>query len=591
MLKDIKTNCTFCSLGCGLTVRVDGIRPIELDYDSGNPINGGSLCPRGNYMFELLKNPLRLNTPRVKEGRNLFSVEMPKAIEFLAEKLLKVKKSHGADSIGVIIGSDRFNEEIFLTHKVCGDVLKTSNVDVAFPSEDLASLEGEDRKMPFAAREIAVQDIGSQDALLIIGDILVRSPVLSKRINQVKYQNKGKIIVVDPERSHTSWFATSHLRVKPGSEGFLLAGMAKVIIESSKGSAGRYKKYLEEVDLSEISSKTGVPVESIVKAARAFAAAKKAAVLVVSGYRDKLLAELSRVVAFVAGARNGVITFYSSGNSIGAFEVNNSMRGKKGLSANEMMDAASRGRLKGLLLIGFDPLRYFADSKLPEALADLEFLAVADMYKTRSMDYADVILPLSSPLEGEGSVVYSGKRNQSFDLVVPPRGPVTAVQLMGAVHEKIKGGKGLLDKKQIVSNVRKLVKSYKPSGRFALSRLSEELGGIETMKTGKKFPFSLYLKDDIVHSGDGSITSNHVWAKRECPSPYVEINSEDAKELGVSSGSRVLVRTDKSEIVLNAKTSATVARGALAAPHHFPGIRELVSISRLPTVAGIEVIG
>jgi formate dehydrogenase major subunit len=582
-MKDKKSNCLFCSLGCGLVIRVDGDRPVELDYDVKSSINHGSLCPRGNYMLELLNSPARLNTPKLRENRVLMDVDASKALEVISERLKSVEKKHGPEAIGVMLGPNCFNEEISSIYNAFKRSLGVINVDVSFPLEDIGSLAGEDAKVPFNFKGSSVEEIDDQDALLIIGDVLVRTPVLSKRINNVKYKNRGsRIIVVDPERSHTSWFATTHLQVKPGTEVHLIAGMIKVVLEAGGVKASRFKKYFEKIDLKSVAEKTGVPSDLIIRAAKEFSGAKKGSVLAVSSFRDKLLIELSKLLAFVSAGKKGVLPLYSSGNTIGSFVMINSLRSRSSLSCSDMIDAAARGRLKALVLLGVDPVRSVPGQRITQALSNLDLLVVADYYMTAAMDYADVILPLSSHLEGAGSVHFSGGRSQELDSVVPKVGSMS-------VHDIALGVDGGLDLKKVSAEVKKAARGHKPKGKFLLTKIYDDLKSIKLPREDKNLPYLLNLRDDIVHSADGSVTSKHYWAVRECQSPCVEINEDDAAELGISDGDRVLLKTKESEVVLNAGVSSKYQRGILAVPHHFQEIRELVGLKLNEELRSFEV--
>ena len=64
------------------------IAATALVYDKENPVNHGSLCPRGNYVLELLTHPKRMESP--KEGKKEVSFEeaIEKADKFLEESKL-----------------------------------------------------------------------------------------------------------------------------------------------------------------------------------------------------------------------------------------------------------------------------------------------------------------------------------------------------------------------------------------------------------------------------------------------------------------------------------------------------------------------
>jgi len=565
MLRDKKTRCMFCSLGCGLVISSEGKRPVELRHS-------GPLCPRGNYMLELLKSPSRLNTCRIKHNRMLLASDHDRTLSFLADKLLSVKKSHGASSIGVVLSADRTSEELVLAYNAFKGALGTSNIDVALPLEDIGSLKGNDRAASFKLKDLSVDDLDDADALLIVGDVLTRSAVLSRKINHIKYKSRSsRIIVVDPEKSHTSWFATNHLRPVPGTEALLLAGMIHAA-SLGKGRASRFRKYFSKIDLKEVSKRTGVLESEISSAAGGLASAKRAAAIIVSGFGGDLVMELSKVLAACSGQRSGVIPFYSAGNSEGAFRIMTGLRGGKGLSFSEMIQAALKNKLKALVLFGVDPLRHAPVAEIADALSNLQLLAVADVYRSPVMDYADVVLPLASHLEVGGSALFSGGREATFDAVVPPAGSLSVSEISSKIHSAIK------PKGKIACDPKKALRLKRKRGKLLLNRLYGELAELKPVKEDKKYPFLLYLKDDIAHSGDGSVTRMHFWASRECPAPYAEVSEEDGEKLGLSSGDRILLRTPKGELVITVKVSAAALPGTIGLPHHFQEVRELAGI-------------
>ncbi len=556
MTNEKKMNCTFCSLGCGLIVRSLGGRPVELDYDMENPVNHGALCPRGNYVFEMLSDPSRMSRFAVREDRTLRTVSREGSIQFIASKLSEIKKAHGPAAIGVVLGADMPAEDIYSAYKLFKRALGTDNIDVALPLEDAGMLSSSARKMSFKIKDRKIDDIDDSDALIIIGDILTRSPVLSRRINSVKYKRKGRIISIDPERSHTSWFATTHLAARPGTESLLMLGVVKSLIDQKAGNSGKFKKYFEGVNLKDISKDTGIPADLIVRAAKEFSEAKKGTIILVPGFRDGLLLELSNTVAHISGADKGVIPFYSSGGSIGAKKIMDSVRGRSALTYSEMIDEAAKGKIKALLFLGADPLSSVPRETTQKAISNLKFILAAGLYSTPITDYADAIVPLSFAL----------------DEIWTMSAPDLALELCKKMRSRP------AKESDLAAGARKALRSNACKSKFLISRVVSESERIELPKTSEKYPFILYVKDDIVHSSDGSVTSKHYWAMRECPSPYVEINEDDAKDYGVTDGSRVILKTGDGEIILNARITTCFPRGVLAVPHHFKEIRELLPI-------------
>ncbi|OGR07492.1 MAG: formate dehydrogenase [Desulfobacca sp. RBG_16_58_9] len=52
--------CPFCGVGCGLTAHTKGGRLINVEGDPEHPINQGSLCSKGQAVFEVVTSPRRL---------------------------------------------------------------------------------------------------------------------------------------------------------------------------------------------------------------------------------------------------------------------------------------------------------------------------------------------------------------------------------------------------------------------------------------------------------------------------------------------------------------------------------------------------
>ena len=65
-----------------------------------------------------------------------------------------------------------------------------------------------------------------------------------------------------------------------------------------------------------------------------------------------------------------------------------------GLTIGEMMKAAAEGKVKGMYIMGENPVLSDADANhIKEALSKLDFLVVQDIFLTETDHLADVVLP------------------------------------------------------------------------------------------------------------------------------------------------------------------------------------------------------
>ena len=58
--------CPFCGVGCGLVANTKGGKLINVEGDPDHPINEGSLCSKGQAVFEVVTSPRRLQKVRYR---------------------------------------------------------------------------------------------------------------------------------------------------------------------------------------------------------------------------------------------------------------------------------------------------------------------------------------------------------------------------------------------------------------------------------------------------------------------------------------------------------------------------------------------
>lgn len=59
-LKTTTTVCPFCAVGCGMIVHVKDGKVVNIEGDDESPINRGSLCSKGEALFQVANNERRL---------------------------------------------------------------------------------------------------------------------------------------------------------------------------------------------------------------------------------------------------------------------------------------------------------------------------------------------------------------------------------------------------------------------------------------------------------------------------------------------------------------------------------------------------
>ena len=68
-IKDAKvttTICPYCSVGCGILVHTKDGKVINTEGDPDHPINEGTLCSKGQSLFQIVNNPTRVIKPKYR---------------------------------------------------------------------------------------------------------------------------------------------------------------------------------------------------------------------------------------------------------------------------------------------------------------------------------------------------------------------------------------------------------------------------------------------------------------------------------------------------------------------------------------------
>src|SRR5574342_446102 len=64
--KETYTVCPYCSVGCGLLVHTKDGKVVNTEGDPDHPINEGTLCSKGQSLYQIINNDKRLLKPRYR---------------------------------------------------------------------------------------------------------------------------------------------------------------------------------------------------------------------------------------------------------------------------------------------------------------------------------------------------------------------------------------------------------------------------------------------------------------------------------------------------------------------------------------------
>ncbi len=95
--------CHFCSVGCGIEVKVKGDQVVSTEGLKAHPINQGSLCPKGRSLSEMHNSKMRLTHPLVrKPGSDKWEpISWDDALDKIAKKVKDVREKTFTRSVNV----------------------------------------------------------------------------------------------------------------------------------------------------------------------------------------------------------------------------------------------------------------------------------------------------------------------------------------------------------------------------------------------------------------------------------------------------------------------------------------------------------
>ncbi len=477
-MREIKTICPYCGVGCGLILQTENGRLVGLKPDKDHPVSKGTLCPKGATAHEFVEHPDRLQSPLLRKHGKLSAVSWDEAYSYIAAEFRRLQQKYGRDSIAVISSTRSTVEENYLTQKFARALLGTNNIDQCQRICHSATVTGLSTVMGTGAMSNAISEFlePGPKVLMIIGSNTACSHPIIWSVWMKPALRKGtKLIVIDPRRTEVVKEAERmgasvlHLALRPGTEVALFNAMAHHILEHNlhdeKFVAERCENFEQFRTVvcnyapEKVENICGVPAQKIKEAAALYASAKPASIaygIGVTEHRNGVgnvmaLANLAMITGNMGLQSGGLNALRGQNDVQGATDMvrPESLPGyqrwsdpaavqkfesawgvklpvpttDKLLFCSLMWDRVLKGELKGLYCIGEDvALSEGNIKKVERALQSLELLIVQDIFMTKTAEFAHVVLPAASFAEKDGTFVNSERRVQLVRKAIEPLG-------------------------------------------------------------------------------------------------------------------------------------------------------------------------
>ena len=640
--EEVESTCPYCGVGCGIYLGIRNGQMVGVRGRREGTVNNGFLCVKGRFgIIDFVQHKDRLKAPLIKKNGEFIEVGWGEALGLVESKLAKYKP----DEVAVIASAKCTNEENYIAQKFCRAVLGTNNIDHCARLCHAPSVAGLAQSFGSGAMTNSINEIRNARCIFAIGTNTTEAhPIIGLEIKRA-VNNGAKLIVANPREIDLVRFSHVWLRHRPGSDVALLMGMAKVIIDEKLLDISFIKERCEDFDAFKRSLKdfslnfaekaTGVDKDKIAEAARIYATNKPSSILYAMGITqhshgtDNVIAtaNLAMLTGNIGQPSSGVNPLRGQNNVQGACDMGalpnvypgyqavadanirakfeqawgGKLPEKPGLTITEIFDAAYRGKLKALYIIGENPLLSEPDiAHAKEALERLEFLVVQDIFLTETAKMADVVLAGTSFAEKDGTFTNTERRVQRVRKAIEPIGSAKPDWWLTCELGKGMGKKGFdfSHPSQVMDEVAKLTPSY---GGISYERL--EAGGLHWPCPTKEHPGTPILHTKQFTRGKGRFIPLKYKPPMELPdrryplvlttgrSLYqyhtgtmtrkveglnilkgegdVEINPRDAARLKIRDGDMVKVSSRRGEVLARAKVTEVSSVGVVFMTFHF----------------------
>jgi formate dehydrogenase major subunit len=477
---EVRSVCPWCGVGCQLTYRLQGGRVAYVEGAQG-PANEGRLCVKGRFGFDYEASPERLTRPLVRlpgapktvdvDPANPFThfreADWDEALDIAADGLRRAASRGGGRAVAGFGSAKGSNEEAYLFQKLIRTAFGHNNVDhctrLCHASSVAALMQG----IGSGAVTAPFNDAAIADAILLIGSNPTENHPVAATFLKQAVKRGARLIVADPRGIAMRRHAAHMLRLKPGSDVALLNAMLHVIVAedlvdhafvaSRTSGYAALAAHLAAFTPEAMSPLCGVPAEAIREAARAFATAGRGLVLWGMGISQhthgtdnaRCLIALAMLTGNVGRPGTGLHPLRGQNNVQGASDAGlipmvlpdyapvtdpaararlEALWGvpvdpEPGLTVTEITDAAARGDIRAMLVMGENPAMSDPDLvHAREALAGLDHLVVQDIFLTETARLADVVLPAAAWPEKTGTVTNTNRQVQMGRPAMPPPG-------------------------------------------------------------------------------------------------------------------------------------------------------------------------
>jgi NADH-quinone oxidoreductase subunit G len=430
------TICNHCGDGCKTTLAIRNNKIIRANNRDHSGFNGEFLCVKGRFGWDFVNHDQRLSAPLIRKNGRQETGTWEEALDVTVERISGILKEHGPASIAVIGSNRTTNEENYLLGRLARTVLGTNNLD-HHRTADFSSLVGALTAAQAADRHATIEDIGSAQSILLVGnDTTHQHPLVAYQIRQAVRQHDAHLYLLNGQEIKLQRQAKQRVAIPAGAESRAIRILAGNPPAPADGLAAQ-----------------GAELASLLAALQ-----KESDTIIIFGdeIRGKDVADLVRWGLSLPG-RTRFVALGDYANSRGAADMGllpDALPGHSALSdetarasletawqakipttpgrdIRSILAGVKSGEIRALLVFGSNPMKTF--HLAGDHFGKLSFLMVAELFPTETTEAADVVLPATSFAEKSGTVTNTCGQVQALKKTMRKAGTRSDLEILLAL--------------------------------------------------------------------------------------------------------------------------------------------------------------
>jgi len=635
-IETIPTVCCFCHTNCGVIAHVKNGALVDIEPDKDHPYSKGHICPKGKAAKEVVYHPDRITHPLRKTASGFERISWDEALNEIANRLLDIREKHGGHTLvrcgGAPVTSATWDAFIQFTAAYGSMNFTGASHLCSIPRMvALASVYGGRTGPDYSNTRCMIQWGTNPTESRSIGDSGVCNGNVSKVIsNAVK--RGARLIVIDPARTKIAEMAHKWLRPMPGTDAALALAMLHVIISEELYDKDfvrdwtigfdKLAAHVKELTPEWAESITSVTADDIREVARTYATTKPGVI------REGNFVDQSTNTVQTVRAIGMLIALCGNldvpGGDIFYPKIKAPFLTKrpsvKNLSADihpmfpiipfpcvtDAILTEKPYKPRAMIVYHGNPLLINANyARNKQALEELDFLVVCDIFKTATAEMADIILPDTTEYEnygtcikacGDGSGIYVCLQNKVIEPVGQAR-PVFEVEYDLAKRMGLESAYAWTNTEECINHrIRNTGLTLSDLIKQPLTHIPQPLEYQKHLQNGFKTPsakvelYSESMKDlgysplpiyiapsdmeenaELPLIGTGRRPGNFTHTRfhnipsllKIDPEPLARIHPDDARTRGISDGDVAVVESDNGTIQLKAKVTDETMAGVV----------------------------